>query len=108
MISGTQSDIWGQAISLHAQLGIVCIFHDALQPTQVKSLYTAGTTVFCHQVCIMFVYGQDFVSLCRKWENKLKQWGFIDAHFALELLYYTKPAYSEAQMSTRSDKLTKK
>ena len=26
------------------------------------------------QVCIILVYGQDYASLCRKWENKLKQW----------------------------------
>ena len=41
-------------------------------------------------------------------KRKLKQLGFIDILFVLELLYYTKLAYLKAQMSTRSDKLTRK
>ncbi|KAK3582874.1 hypothetical protein CHS0354_012486 [Potamilus streckersoni] len=39
---GTQDEIWGPPVTLHGQMGQVCIFHDALQPSQVKALYTAG------------------------------------------------------------------
>lgn len=43
MISaGTQDSEWGCPTSLEGQLGSVTIFHEALQPSQVKALYLAG------------------------------------------------------------------
>ncbi|XP_062434599.1 neurobeachin-like protein 1 isoform X1 [Rhea pennata] len=43
MISaGTQDSEWGCPTSLEGQLGSVIIFHEALQPHQVKALYLAG------------------------------------------------------------------
>uniref|UniRef100_A0A8C3U3K4 Neurobeachin-like protein 2 n=1 Tax=Catharus ustulatus TaxID=91951 RepID=A0A8C3U3K4_CATUS len=43
MISaGTQDSEWGCPTSLEGQLGSVIIFHEALQPSQVKALYLAG------------------------------------------------------------------
>uniref|UniRef100_A0A803W0N7 Neurobeachin-like protein 2 n=1 Tax=Ficedula albicollis TaxID=59894 RepID=A0A803W0N7_FICAL len=42
MISaGTQDSEWGCPTSLEGQLGSVIIFHEALQPSQVKALYLA-------------------------------------------------------------------
>uniref|UniRef100_A0A8C3D254 Neurobeachin like 1 n=1 Tax=Cairina moschata TaxID=8855 RepID=A0A8C3D254_CAIMO len=43
MISaGTQDSEWGCPTSLEGHLGSVIIFHEALQPSQVKALYLAG------------------------------------------------------------------
>uniref|UniRef100_A0A8D2QNZ1 Neurobeachin like 1 n=1 Tax=Zosterops lateralis melanops TaxID=1220523 RepID=A0A8D2QNZ1_ZOSLA len=43
MISaGTQDSEWGCPTSLEGQLGSVIVFHEALQPSQVKALYLAG------------------------------------------------------------------
>uniref|UniRef100_A0A8C5MFF3 Neurobeachin-like protein 2 n=1 Tax=Leptobrachium leishanense TaxID=445787 RepID=A0A8C5MFF3_9ANUR len=42
IVAGTQDTEWGVPTSLEGHLGTVAIFHDALQPTQVKALYTAG------------------------------------------------------------------
>ncbi|XP_071791552.1 neurobeachin-like protein 1 [Asterias amurensis] len=39
---GMQDMEWGEPRSLQGQLGIVCVFHDVLQPLQIKKLYTAG------------------------------------------------------------------
>uniref|UniRef100_A0A672TUV8 Neurobeachin-like protein 2 n=1 Tax=Strigops habroptila TaxID=2489341 RepID=A0A672TUV8_STRHB len=48
MISaGTQDSEWGCPTSLEGQLGSVIIFHEALQPSQVKALYLAGKSVTC-------------------------------------------------------------
>lgn len=40
--AGTQDSEWGCPTSLEGQLGSVTIFHEALQPPQVKALYLAG------------------------------------------------------------------
>nr|XP_032813242.1 neurobeachin-like protein 1 isoform X1 [Petromyzon marinus] len=40
--AGTQDSEWGSPTSLRGQLGSVSVFHDALQPPQVKALYQAG------------------------------------------------------------------
>ncbi|XP_019491163.1 PREDICTED: neurobeachin-like protein 1 [Hipposideros armiger] len=40
--AGTQDSEWGCPTSLEGQLGSVIIFYEALQPSQVKSLYLAG------------------------------------------------------------------
>jgi hypothetical protein len=40
--AGTQDSEWGCPTSLEGQLGSVIIFHEALQPPQVKALYLAG------------------------------------------------------------------
>ncbi|XP_043381670.1 neurobeachin-like protein 1 isoform X1 [Chelonia mydas] len=40
--AGTQDSEWGCPTSLEGQLGSVIIFHEALQPSQVKALYLAG------------------------------------------------------------------
>lgn len=40
--AGTQDSEWGCPTSLEGQLGSVVIFHEALQPPQVKALYLAG------------------------------------------------------------------
>ncbi|XP_060050086.1 neurobeachin-like protein 1 [Erinaceus europaeus] len=40
--AGTQDSEWGCPTSLEGQLGSVIIFHEALQPPQVKMLYLAG------------------------------------------------------------------
>lgn len=39
---GTQDDIWGQPIALMGQLGSVCVFYEALQPTEIKCLNSFG------------------------------------------------------------------
>ncbi|KAK3083537.1 hypothetical protein FSP39_025014, partial [Pinctada imbricata] len=39
---GTQDDVWGLPITMHGQLGSVCIFHDVVQPGQVKAMFNAG------------------------------------------------------------------
>ncbi|XP_038194419.1 neurobeachin-like protein 1 isoform X2 [Arvicola amphibius] len=40
--AGTQDSEWGCPTSLEGQLGSVTVFHEALQPSQVKALYLAG------------------------------------------------------------------
>ncbi|XP_069501900.1 neurobeachin-like protein 2 isoform X3 [Ambystoma mexicanum] len=40
--AGTQDTEWGTPTSLQGQLGSVYIFHEALQPAQVKCLYSSG------------------------------------------------------------------
>ncbi|XP_057608689.1 neurobeachin-like protein 1 isoform X3 [Chionomys nivalis] len=40
--AGTQDSEWGCPTSLEGQLGSVIVFHEALQPSQVKTLYLAG------------------------------------------------------------------
>uniref|UniRef100_A0A4W3HXN9 Neurobeachin-like protein 2 n=1 Tax=Callorhinchus milii TaxID=7868 RepID=A0A4W3HXN9_CALMI len=40
--AGTQDSEWGSPTSLEGQLGSVLVFHDALQPSQIKALYLAG------------------------------------------------------------------
>ncbi|XP_069053304.1 neurobeachin-like protein 1 isoform X2 [Lepisosteus oculatus] len=40
--AGTQDSEWGSPTSLEGQLGSVMVFHDALQPAQVKLLFAAG------------------------------------------------------------------
>ncbi|KAM8967194.1 neurobeachin-like protein 2 [Pelodytes ibericus] len=40
--AGTQDTEWGTPTSLEGHLGTVSIFHDSLQPSHVKALYTAG------------------------------------------------------------------
>ncbi|CAM9697469.1 unnamed protein product [Lampetra planeri] len=40
--AGTQDSEWGSPTSLRGQLGSVSVFHDALQPPQVKALHQAG------------------------------------------------------------------
>ena len=73
-------------------------------------MYITGTLVpsrdnsTLRQVCD---YGQDSEIFVAS-GNKLKQLEFIDILFVLELLYHTKHAHLKAQMSTRSDKLTRK
>uniref|UniRef100_S4R477 Neurobeachin like 2 n=1 Tax=Petromyzon marinus TaxID=7757 RepID=S4R477_PETMA len=42
VLAGTQDSEWGSPTSLRGQLGSVSVFHDALQPPQVKALYQAG------------------------------------------------------------------
>ncbi|XP_071942779.1 neurobeachin-like protein 1 [Antedon mediterranea] len=39
---GSQDDILGESLSLHGQMGSVCIFHDALQSKEIKRLYIEG------------------------------------------------------------------
>ena len=39
---GTQDDHFGMPVCFRGQLGSVCVFAEALQPSQVKSLYTYG------------------------------------------------------------------
>ncbi|XP_028661999.2 neurobeachin-like protein 1 isoform X1 [Erpetoichthys calabaricus] len=40
--AGTQDSEWGSPTSLEGQLGCVLVFHEALQPTQVKAQYCTG------------------------------------------------------------------
>ncbi|XP_064646322.1 neurobeachin-like protein 1 isoform X2 [Lineus longissimus] len=40
--AGTQDTVWGTPICLKGRLGSVCVFQDALQPGQVKGLYSLG------------------------------------------------------------------
>ena len=40
--AGMQDTIWGTPTSLRGQVGLVCLFHEALTPQQVKTLYDAG------------------------------------------------------------------
>eukprot|EP00058_Branchiostoma_floridae_P012964 XP_002598452.1 hypothetical protein BRAFLDRAFT_83269 [Branchiostoma floridae] len=40
--AGNQDSLWGFPTSLQGQLGSVCVFYDALQPSQVKGLFMAG------------------------------------------------------------------
>uniref|UniRef100_A0A663LW83 Neurobeachin like 1 n=1 Tax=Athene cunicularia TaxID=194338 RepID=A0A663LW83_ATHCN len=54
MISaGTQDSEWGCPTSLEGQLGSVIIFHEALQPPQVKALYLAGK-----QLLLLFCFAE--------------------------------------------------
>ncbi|XP_026578840.1 neurobeachin-like protein 2 [Pseudonaja textilis] len=45
MIAGTQDTEWGMPTSLEGHLGSVAIFHEALQPAQVKALFLAGPNI---------------------------------------------------------------
>ena len=40
---GTQDEVWGPALSLHGQIGCVCLLHDLLNLGQVEALYRTGT-----------------------------------------------------------------
>ncbi|CAI9726854.1 1 isoform X1 [Octopus vulgaris] len=42
LLGGTQDDTWGQPIALMGLLGSVCVFHEPLQPGEIKSLYSHG------------------------------------------------------------------
>lgn len=48
MPGGMQDTVWGAPTSLKGQVGLVCLFHEALAAQQVKTLYDAGT--FCSSV----------------------------------------------------------
>ncbi|XP_067686159.1 neurobeachin-like protein 1 [Haliotis asinina] len=39
---GKQDEVLGPPISIHGQIGSICVFHDALQPGQVRTLYSQG------------------------------------------------------------------
>lgn len=47
--AGMQDTIWGTPTSLRGQIGLVCLFHEALTSQQVRTLYEAG--MFCVSVC---------------------------------------------------------
>ncbi|XP_075444218.1 neurobeachin-like protein 2 isoform X2 [Ascaphus truei] len=42
IVAGTQDTEWGTPTSLEGHLGTVSIFHDTLQPVQVRALYLTG------------------------------------------------------------------
>ncbi|OWF44124.1 neurobeachin-like protein 1 isoform X3 [Mizuhopecten yessoensis] len=42
LLTGTQDDAWGSPIPIHGQLGLICFFHDALHPSQIKAFFSAG------------------------------------------------------------------
>ncbi|XP_029425829.1 neurobeachin-like protein 1 isoform X5 [Nannospalax galili] len=52
--AGTQDSEWGCPTSLEGQLGSVTIFHEALQPPQVKALYLAGPNCLSPWKCQEF------------------------------------------------------
>jgi hypothetical protein len=47
--AGMQDTIWGTPTSLRGQIGLVCLFHEALTSQQVRTLYEAG--MFFVSVC---------------------------------------------------------
>uniref|UniRef100_A0A803VVA4 Neurobeachin like 1 n=1 Tax=Ficedula albicollis TaxID=59894 RepID=A0A803VVA4_FICAL len=57
MISaGTQDSEWGCPTSLEGQLGSVIIFHEALQPSQVKALYLAEVQEIARNINTSFYF----------------------------------------------------
>ncbi|GAB1600529.1 neurobeachin-like protein 1 isoform X2 [Argonauta hians] len=42
VLGGTQDDTWGQPIALMGLLGSMCVFHEPLQPIEIKNLYSHG------------------------------------------------------------------
>ncbi|KAH9489603.1 Neurobeachin-like protein 1 [Bulinus truncatus] len=48
MASGTQEETWGPATCLYGQMESVCLFHDSLQPDQVKVLNQMGINSLFH------------------------------------------------------------
>jgi hypothetical protein len=49
--AGMQDTIWGTPTNLRGQVGLVCLFHEALTPQQVKTLYDGGTFQFSVWAC---------------------------------------------------------
>lgn len=44
--AGMQDTIWGSPTSLRGQVGLACLFQEALTPQQVKTLYDGGMFQF--------------------------------------------------------------
>ncbi|CAG5122759.1 unnamed protein product, partial [Candidula unifasciata] len=44
----TQEEIWGPTVCLYGQLELICVFHDVLQPEQVKALSQIGWNSLFH------------------------------------------------------------
>lgn len=42
MVAGSQDTEWGVPTSLEGHLGSVSVFYEALQPAQVKTLFSSG------------------------------------------------------------------
>uniref|UniRef100_A0A8C4KJI5 Neurobeachin-like protein 2 n=1 Tax=Dromaius novaehollandiae TaxID=8790 RepID=A0A8C4KJI5_DRONO len=81
MISaGTQDSEWGCPTSLEGQLGSVIIFHEALQPPQVKALYLAGKNPICLDLSANLLHG-------RLTGNKIVNWD-IKVNFLLVLFCF--------------------
>ncbi|BFZ22107.1 hypothetical protein BsWGS_25146 [Bradybaena similaris] len=48
MEPGNQEEIWGPTVCLYGQLELICVFHDVLQPEQVKALSQLGLNSLFH------------------------------------------------------------
>uniref|UniRef100_A0A8C4KFS9 Neurobeachin-like protein 2 n=1 Tax=Dromaius novaehollandiae TaxID=8790 RepID=A0A8C4KFS9_DRONO len=82
MISaGTQDSEWGCPTSLEGQLGSVIIFHEALQPPQVKALYLACRNPICLDLSANLLHG-------RLTGNKIVNWDIKVNKFLLVLFCF--------------------
>ena len=52
---GTQDEVWGQALSLHGQVGCVCLLHEMVTLTQIEALYRGGKLAL-HTVSYFFFF----------------------------------------------------
>uniref|UniRef100_A0A8C5NPI7 Neurobeachin-like protein 2 n=1 Tax=Junco hyemalis TaxID=40217 RepID=A0A8C5NPI7_JUNHY len=91
MISaGTQDSEWGCPTSLEGQLGSVIVFHEALQPSQVKALYLAENLVFKHlnPICLdlsaNLLHGRLTGNKVVNWDIKVNLLLFCSAEARLE------------------------
>jgi hypothetical protein len=63
--AGMQDTIWGSPTSLKGQIGLACLFQEALTPQQVKALYDGGMFSFS-----TWVYKSSFLE-----DSELGRWG---------------------------------
>uniref|UniRef100_A0A8B9BUL8 Neurobeachin like 1 n=1 Tax=Anser brachyrhynchus TaxID=132585 RepID=A0A8B9BUL8_9AVES len=92
MISaGTQDSEWGCPTSLEGHLGSVIIFHEALQPPQVKALYLAGKNPICLDLSANLLHG-------RLTGNKVVNWDIKEIVTNINTSSYFSPTVQQSTM----------
>uniref|UniRef100_A0A452HZW4 Neurobeachin-like protein 2 n=1 Tax=Gopherus agassizii TaxID=38772 RepID=A0A452HZW4_9SAUR len=92
--AGTQDSEWGCPTSLEGQLGSVIIFHEALQPSQVKALYLAGKWLLacrnpiCLDLSTNLLHGRLTGNKVVNWDVKARLEKNIIATFILMIKHF--------------------
>ncbi|KAM7339388.1 hypothetical protein ACRRTK_000003 [Alexandromys fortis] len=73
--AGTQDSEWGCPTSLEGQLGSVIVFHEALQPSQVKALYLAESRLERNLVATFILIVKHFIQ-----RHPINQDNLIQSH----------------------------
>uniref|UniRef100_A0A674JLI8 Neurobeachin-like protein 2 n=1 Tax=Terrapene triunguis TaxID=2587831 RepID=A0A674JLI8_9SAUR len=92
--AGTQDSEWGCPTSLEGQLGSVIIFHESLQPSQVKALYLAGKWLLacrnpiCLDLSTNLLHGRLTGNKVVNWDIKARLEKNIVATFILMIKHF--------------------